>query len=255
IAVSIGCTLSFWKLHPGRAGWEADIQQLEQIITPHTRLLVLNIPNNPTGYLPTQQEFEAIVNIARKHGIMIFSDEMYRSLEYQPADRLPAICDVYEHGISLSGLSKSYALPGLRIGWLASQDGTLMDRWLSLKDYTTICNSAPSEILALIAVQNNAAILQRNLEIIKANLKIADQFFGTHSSQFVWHAPRAGSIAFPEWTGKKSIDAFCQDLLNRYSMMIVSGNMFDYAGNHFRIGLGRKNFHQGIDLLNEYCRP
>ena len=147
IANAIGCKVTHWTLQSAPNGWQADLKQLAEFITPQTRLLVLNIPNNPTGFLPTRQEFDAIIDLARNHNLYVFSDEMYRLLEYDPDIRLPSVCDIYERGISLSGLSKSMALPGLRIGWLATQETHLLDKWMAFKDYTTICNSAPSEIL------------------------------------------------------------------------------------------------------------
>jgi aspartate/methionine/tyrosine aminotransferase len=252
IASSIGCDLTFWHLRPAESGWEADLDQLEKLISPRTRMLVLNFPNNPTGYLPSLAEFNAIIAIARKYGITIFTDEMYRLLEYQPGDRLPAICDAYEKGISLSGLSKSMALPGLRIGWLASQDSSLIDRWSAFKDYTTICNSAPSEILGLIALQNAPAIVKRNLEIIRHNISIATNVFTQYLHLFQWLPLKAGSIAFPEWKGRNGVDDLCQRMLDQFSVMIVPGSMFDYPGNHFRLGLGRKNFNEGMRCLEQY---
>lgn len=153
IAHSLGCSLTPWLLTPAKGRWQLDPDQLERLITHQTRLLVINFPHNPTGYLPSRDELDAIVAFSRKHGLYLFADEMYRLLEYDTTARLPAVCDLYEKGISLSGLSKSFALPGLRIGWLAVQEIPLIERWLALKDYTTICNSAPSEILGVIALQ------------------------------------------------------------------------------------------------------
>jgi aspartate/methionine/tyrosine aminotransferase len=233
-------------------GWQIDLDQLAASITPKTRLLVLNMPNNPTGFLPTRQEFNKIIELARKHNLYLFSDEMYRLLEYNPEIRLPAICDAYEKGISLSGLSKSLALPGLRIGWLASQMADLPEKWMAFKDYTTICNSAPSEILGIIALENKTSILRRNLDIIRTNLRIAEDFFSRNSSHFSWIRPKAGSIAFPEWTGKITVEELSREILNRYGMMIAPGNLFEYPGNYFRLGLGRRNFADGIALIQEY---
>jgi len=164
-------------------------------------MLVINFPHNPTGHTLTRAELDALIGLARKHGLYLFSDEMYRLLEYDPGMRLPAVCDLYEKGISLSGLSKSFALPGLRIGWLATQENALMQSWLAFKDYTTICNSAPGEILAIIALQNKEQIIRRNLDIIQENIASAEQFFARHAQQFAWFGPRAGSVAFPEWLG------------------------------------------------------
>ncbi len=254
IARSIGCKLSLWKIEESINGWQLDLDQLERSITPQTRLLVLNFPHNPTGYLPTRAEFDAIIQIARKHNLYIFSDEMYRLLEYDPALKLPAMCELYEKGISLSGLSKSMALPGLRMGWLAAQETSWAGKWLAIKDYTTICNSAPSEILAIIALQNQQKILNRNLEIIQTNLGYAEAFFNELSQFFSWSKPMAGSVAFPQWLGTESIEQFCQRLLDQLGVMLVPGSMFEYPGNHFRLGLGRKNFPQAIELVQQYLK-
>ena len=109
---------------------------------------------------------------------------MYRLLEYDSARQLPPICDLYEKGISLSGLSKSFALPGLRLGWLAMQGRALVSQWLTYKDYTTICNSAPSEVLGIMALRAKEAIIARNLNIIRQNLIIAEQFFAEQQNRF-----------------------------------------------------------------------
>lgn len=127
-----------------------------------------------------------------------------------------------------------------------------MERWMAYKDYTTICNSAPSEILGLIALQNRDAIVRRNLDIIQGNLNVFNDVLTRYEHLFQWHAPSAGSIAFPEWKGNTSVESFCQDMLDRYSVMIVPGSMFDHPGNFFRLGLGRKNFSEGINYLQNF---
>ena len=254
VARSIGCIVTPWKLELGTNGWQLDLNQLERSLTHRTRMLILNFPHNPTGHNLSRREFDSVIELARKHDLYIFSDEMYRLLEGDPAIRVPSVCDVYEKGISLSGLSKSFALPGLRIGWIATQESSLTERWLTFKDYTTICNSAPSEILGIIALQNKGQILQRNLDIIRENILIADRFFTEHRNRFSWIGPKAGSVAFPQWLGDGSVDQFCQDILDRQGVMIVPGRLFDFCGNHFRIGLGRKNFGEAIGRVTAYLR-
>jgi aspartate/methionine/tyrosine aminotransferase len=177
---------------------------------------------------------------------MVFSDEMYRGLELDPARRLPAVCDLYEDGISLGGLSKSYALPGLRLGWLASRAPDLMAAWLALKDYTTICHSAPSEVLGLIALRAGDRLLARSLAFVRRNLSMAQAYFEQHPAQFRWLPPQAGSIAFPEWTGPGTVEALGQAALDQEGLMVVPGSIFDYPGGHFRVGLGRQNFPEAL---------
>jgi aspartate/methionine/tyrosine aminotransferase len=249
IARSIGCDVTRWNIELGPDGWRTDLGQLERSITPRTRMVVLNFPNNPTGYVLPPRDLDAVIDLARKHGFYVFSDEMYRLLEWDPAVRLPAVCDVYEKGISLSGLSKSLALPGLRVGWLATQESAWVERFLAFKDYTTICNSAPGEILAIIGLQAKERILQRNLDIIRGNLAIAERLFGEHHDRFAWLGPTAGSVAFPKWLGEGPVEQFCQDALDTQGVMIVPGGLFGFPGNHFRVGLGRKNFSDVLERV------
>jgi aspartate/methionine/tyrosine aminotransferase len=254
IARAMGCEVTPWAFELGADGWRLDLNQLERVLTERTRLLVINFPHNPTGYLPARSEFESIVELARRRGVYILSDEMYRLLEYDPNRRLPAMCDLYEQGISLSGLSKTFALPGLRLGWLVTRDRDVMERCLAFKDYTTICSSAPSEILGIMALRARDALVARNLALIQHNLKIAERFFAEHPDRFVWIRPHAGSIAFPRWTGGASVEQFCQGALDGPGVMIVPGSMFDFPGNHFRVGLGRRNLPEALERVGNYLK-
>ncbi len=253
LARSIGCEVIDWNLQLGAdKRWHLDFDQLEYSLTDRTRLLVINFPHNPTGVTLTLGGLEEVIRLARAHDLYLFSDEMYHLLEYPPSVELPPVCGEYEKGISLSGLSKSFALPGLRLGWLATQESALIERWLAFKDYTTICNSAPAEILGLIALQNMERILARNLDIIRANLESAGRFFNDHAQYFNWFPPMAGSVAFPEWLGPGPVEQFCQAVLEKQGVMIVPGSLFDFPGNHFRIGLGRKNLPEALEMVAKY---
>ncbi len=254
IARSIGCAVTLWKLDLTADGWQLDLDRLERSLNDRTRMIVVNFPHNPTGFLPTRAELDAVIAIARKYDVYLLCDEMYRWLEYDPERRLPAICDLYEKGISLSGLSKTFALPGLRLGWLATAERSLLTAWLSYKDYTTICNSAPSEILGIMALRAKAAIVDRNLDIVRQNLRSAEQFFAGYAARFRWIKPQAGSIAFPQWLGAAPVEQFCQDVLDHQNVMIVPGSIFDFPGPHFRVGLGRRNFAEALQRVDEYLK-
>ena len=260
VARSLGCRVLPWQLalaETGRAasrgssrGWRVDLDLLDSLLNDRIRLLVLNFPHNPTGCLPSLAEFAAILALAERRGIYVFSDEMYRLLEYDPAGRLPPACDLYERATSLGGMSKSLALPGLRIGWLASRAPGLRARWQEYKDYTTICSSAPSEILALMGLNALPSILARNLEIIRANLELAEAFFARHAGLFRWLPPQAGSVAFPAWGGG-GVEQFCARMVERQGVMLVPGSMFDFPGQHFRLGLGRRNFPEALQRFEQ----
>ncbi|MBL0716178.1 MAG: aminotransferase class I/II-fold pyridoxal phosphate-dependent enzyme, partial [Desulfosarcina sp.] len=158
VAKSIGCSVSFWTADENR-GWKFDIDRLEGILQNSTRLVVANFPHNPTGCLPSREDYKALVDLLRKRNIHLLSDEMYRFLEADEADTLPSACELYERAVSLFGLSKTFGLPGLRIGWTATRDRDLLEHMGRLKDYTTICSSAPSEILGIMALQNRETIV------------------------------------------------------------------------------------------------
>jgi len=251
---AIGCAVTPWTLRLGESGWGVDVDELERAITERTRMLVINFPHNPTGHQIGRAELDRIVEIARRHSLWLFSDEMYRLLEHDEAERLPAVCDLYERGISLSGLSKAFGLPGLRIGWLATREVGLVERWLAVKDYTTICSSAPSEVLAIVALQTKDWLLERSLKIVRGNLLAARLFFGERAAALAWAEPRAGSVAFPRWLGEGTIEQLCEDARAAKGLMIVPCSLFDYPGNHFRVGLGRKNLPAALALLGEVLR-
>ncbi len=254
VARHIGCGVTRWELEAGRGGWRLDVGRLERLVEGRTRMLVINFPHNPTGHTLSRSELEAIVELARERGLYLFSDEMYRLLEYGSGARLPAACDLYEKGISLGGLSKAFGLPGLRVGWLATRERAVLERWVAFKDYTTICASAPSEVLGIIALRSREPILLRNREIVRANLAVATEFFAAHQDRFGWLAPKAGPVAFPRWLGEETTERFCREVVDGAGVMIVPGSVFEHPGNHFRIGLGRRDFPDALARLAGHLR-
>jgi aspartate/methionine/tyrosine aminotransferase len=254
VARSRGGRLSLWPVTAAGSRWRLGLEALERALGQGARLIVANFPHNPTGFLPSRVELDRIVDLARRHGAYLLCDEMYRLLEHDPAARLPPVCDLYERGVSLSGLSKTFALPGLRLGWLATQDPDLPPKWLRFKDYTTICNSAPSEILGLIGLRAAEPIVARNLQIVLGNARLARQFFERYPEQLEWHEPDAGSIAFPRWLGQTPLDLLCQRAVDEGGIMIVPGSIFDAPEDHFRVGLGRRNFPEVLARLEDFLR-
>ncbi len=249
IARSKGVSISQWR---PSGQWQFDVDALADLHNDKTTMLIVNTPHNPTGAHFTQDEWQHIVAFARQHDLWLFSDEMYRFSEYDVADRLPAGCESYEKAISLCGLSKSFALPGLRVGWLVTQNQEVMQKFTTFKDYTTICGSAPSEILALITLEAQSEILARNLAILQGNLNILDLFFADHSPYFKWQRPLAGTIALVEYLGEQSIEQLAHDLVTHKGVMIVPSSVFDYDGNFFRLGFGRRNMTQALELLADH---
>ncbi len=251
VANAIGCEVSKWCLEQGKHGWILDTNQLEQLIKPNTKLIVLNSPNNPTGYTLTKEEMEAIVDIARKHNIYVFCDEVYKGVELDGMKR-PWFADCYEKGISLGVMSKSYGLAGLRIGWLATRDQELSKRLIKMKHYTSICSSGPAEFLSIVALKHSEEILSRNITIIKDNLKVADAFFNRYPDWFEFNRPMAGPVAFIKMNMEVPIEEFCDALVKEKGVLLLPANIYLYPGQYFRIGLGRKNFAESLAKFEEY---
>jgi aspartate/methionine/tyrosine aminotransferase len=252
VAKGIGCQISPW-LAREENGWALDIDELRHLLRPSTKAIILNTPHNPTGYLMSRADFEAVNKVAQENNLLLFSDEVYRESEYDPADRLPAACDMGEHAVSLGVTSKTYGLAGLRIGWIATSNEKVYKQMAQLKDYTTICNSAPSEFLAEIAMRNRQKLIDRNLGIIKSNLVIIDDLFARHSSLFSWVRPKASSMGFPKLL-KGDVEEFCDNLVKKAGVLLLPGSMYDDSRNHFRLGLGRKNLPQAVERLEKYIK-
>ncbi|MGZ8501960.1 MAG: aminotransferase class I/II-fold pyridoxal phosphate-dependent enzyme [Candidatus Limnocylindrales bacterium] len=253
VARANGAEVTLHELHE-RDGWALDVDRLRAEIRPETRLVVVNGPHNPTGMLPTHAEWRALTELCAEAGVHLLSDEVYRFLEFEEADRLTAGADALERGVSLGVLSKSFAMAGLRIGWLASRDRELLARAASLKDYTTICSSAPAEILGIIALRARRTVLARSRAIVGANLPLLDRFFAEHAGSFSWVRPRAGSVGFPRLTVPGvSIDEFAAELVEAEGVLLLPGSRFDYPGDHFRIGFGRTDLPIALQRLEAFA--
>ncbi|MGE5379855.1 MAG: aminotransferase class I/II-fold pyridoxal phosphate-dependent enzyme [Methylocystaceae bacterium] len=254
VARAAGCEVSCWPMQASEIGWGVDVQKLKELIKPQTRAIVINNPHNPTGYIMSRAELDYIINLAREHDLYLFSDEVYRYLEYHREERLPAACDLYGKAVSLGVMSKSFGLPGLRIGWVASHDQKALSNMKYYKDYTTICSSGPSEFLAALAIRNRERILGHSRHIIQENLKLLDSFLARYESLFSWYSPQAGPVAFPALANQVDSESFCSELVEKAGVLLAPGYLFDYPGPHCRIGFGRKNFPVVLDRLEQYLK-
>jgi aspartate/methionine/tyrosine aminotransferase len=253
VARAAGAEVTLHELHES-TGWAIDVELLRCQVTPTTRLIVVNLPHNPTGMLADRATFDRLVELADEAGAHLLVDEVYRGLEFDPAAQLPAGADAAGRGISLGVMSKSFALAGLRVGWLATHDRELLDRLARFKDYTTICSSAPSEILAIIALRARDRVLDRSRAIVTANLERLDGFFEDWADRFSWVRPTAGSIGFPRLTvpGVR-IDEWAAQLVEAEGVLLLPGSQFGHQGNHFRIGFGRTNLPEALARLESFA--
>ena len=251
---ALGCKVLLWEPDTENKRWEWNLDFLRENVDNKTKLIVINSPQNPTGQTFTKQEYHEILDIAKRNRCYVFSDEMYRLLEHDPQDRLPTGSDTYEKCISLSGMSKTFGLGGLRVGWISTTDKHALKRIIEFKDYTTISNNPIAEYVATIALKKKETLIARNHSIIMNNLGLLDSFFAKHQNLFAWFKPKAASIAFVQTKFNKGAEAFCEDLVKKKEVLLVPSTKFGYGNRHFRLGFGRKNMQDGLRLLEQYLQ-
>ncbi len=250
VVKSIGCKISYWQ--PDSDNWYFDPDKLERLIKKNTKLIIINFPHNPTGSYLNKSELNRIIEIARKNNIYIFSDEMYHKLMISEMEELLPVSDIYEKGISLWGTSKTFGMAGLRTGWIVTQDKELLKNILVFKDYLSICNSAPSEILTIIALNNIDKFVSQNIDKIKKNIKLFKEFSLRHSEIFNFIPPKAGSTAFVRLNIKDSALDFSNKLIEKTGIMTVPSEMFEFEGKYIRIGFGRRNLPEILNKLDYF---
>jgi aspartate/methionine/tyrosine aminotransferase len=236
------------------SGWQLELDKVQAALRPNTKLIVINFPNNPTGALPERVIIAELIEMARKRGIYIFSDEVYRLMEIDPTNCLPPMADLYERGISISSMSKAYGLPGLRIGWLTSQAPQVISSAINLKHYTSICPNSASEVLASIALRIGNRILERNLQVMRSNLDLVDRFIERVEDKCRWVKPRGGCLGFPRLLIPETAENLSQRLLEQERVMILPGSLYGRYDSHFRLGFGRRDFAEALVQLERVLK-
>lgn len=252
---SLNCDISFWEAEEREQQWKFDIDKLRSLVRPETRLIVINFPHNPTGAYLNLAELQEVIDIARSCNAYIYSDEMYRDLIIGETEALPPIYELYDKGISLWGMAKSFGLAGARIGWLVAKDKDFIDKVLTFKHYLSMCNSAPSEILSAIVLNHPEAFLQPNIEKIRKNISLFSE--AVEQKRLSWVEkfihPLAGSVAFVKI--KTDVDAavFSERLVKEKNILTVPSELFEFKNNYLRIGFGRENFAEVLKMMEFFC--
>lgn len=247
LARSSGAQVSVWSRRYEH-GWAHDLEQLENLVRDDTRMLYINSPHNPTGRQMPRDVFTRVVEIARERELLLFSDEVYRGLEHDAGDRLPAACEVYERGISLGAVSKAYGLPGLRIGWIVCRDAQILAQMRALKLYTTICSSAPSELLLALALRHADQLIARCRERMLRNLPLLTDFIDRHATMFEWVPPNAAPIGFPRLRINGDVEMWCEQLAERSGVLLLPGTVYEHP-EHVRFGFGREDLPEALGKL------
>ncbi len=247
VAADLGCEVTFWR--PAEDAWRFDVDALERALRPTTRLVVVNFPHNPTGAMLEHAQLERVVELVERSGAYLLSDEMYRFLEPDRASRLPSAVELSVRAAALGGLSKSLSAPGLRVGWVVTHDSALLGRLAVAKDYTTICASAPSEILGLAILRARERVVARNRDRIARNVEAFDSFVGRHQGLVSWTPPAGGPVALAKLRAPEGAAELCRRLVEEAGVMLLPSTVFDYGDAHVRLGLGRESFPAALEAL------
>lgn len=258
VPIAAGAEVEGIVLDP-ESGWALDVDAVAAQLRPTTSLVAVNFPNNPTGAVPDRASFEALVAICEERGVTLLSDEVYRGLEAPGNEPLPQAAELSPGALSLNVMSKSYGLPGLRIGWLATRRRDLLERLERRKHYTSICNATPSEFLAALALRHGDRIQARNRGIIADNLPRFESFFAAHPDLLEWEAPRGGAVSFPRYCGDDGVETFCRGLVEEAGVVLLPASVYASAlgpvpADRFRIGVGRRDPEPALEAFEGFMR-
>lgn len=249
IAGSIGCELKRWRLSFDRQ-FVPDMDEFKSLISPRTRMVIVNFPHNPTGASLTAEQLEELINVVERVGAYLFWDGAFAELIYECLP-LPDPALRYERTISIGTLSKAFGLPGLRVGWCFASPGVL-DRCVHLRDYITLSMSPLVELIARKAVEKADHLLEKRLLQAHMNLETLTVWINQHHENVEWVRPKGGVSAFLHLRGVGDIEAFCHHLAQNYGVLLVPGTCFNHQG-FVRLGFGgaASEFQIGLSRLSE----
>jgi aspartate/methionine/tyrosine aminotransferase len=246
---SLGCAVSFFRLEAHRQ-FQPDVSELESLITPKTKLISLTHPNNPTGAMISEAALGEVVALAESRGVYLLFDETYRELAF--GERLPGAASLSHRVISISSMSKSYGLPGIRIGWLATQSRQILEAALAIREQVSITNGAISEAIALSVLQRKSEFVQWAQRHTAANLELVRSWMESRDD-LTWIAPQAGVVALP-WITTEAVtdpDAVYRRLVEHYKTFVIPGRCFELDNRFFRLGYGgrKEELQQGLQRI------
>jgi len=249
----VGCKVVDWNVQwCGRTNEPIFlVEDLKELMSSYrVRMVVINSPHNPTGAALKPHDFEEIVAICRKHGAYLFSDEMYKGLERDPQMELPNACE-YERGISLNGCSKTLSMPGIRIGWLSTNDKKIVERVEELKDFTTISPSVVSEVYASYALRNRCQIIGQNRERIARCWSIMKTFLEKNEDIFEFYEPAGGTWIFPRLRGGCHASTFVDSCYQHARVLAIPSKLFGLEeDDRIRLTFGRDETPEFVKIFD-----
>jgi aspartate/methionine/tyrosine aminotransferase len=235
---AIGCEVSRWAVGP-ETGYRYDVDALERMLRPNTRVVVVNTPHNPTGAMLSPGDARRVYDLAEAAGAWVIGDEAYRWLAVPDGDPFaPPMFDQGPAGISVGTLSKPLGLPGLRIGWIMGPPDLIQRCW-GMRDYITLSPGKLNDALARLAMTHRERIIARNHGIIRANRAEAGRWMAERSAFMSWTPPRGGLLALVKYDLPIDSLALADRLATEYSVMLAPGSAFGYE-HHLRLGIGQR---------------
>ncbi|MBN1329463.1 MAG: aminotransferase class I/II-fold pyridoxal phosphate-dependent enzyme [Candidatus Heimdallarchaeota archaeon] len=249
-ARSFGANVKLWKMI-WEDQWKPNIDDLSSLVNRNTKMIVINNPHNPTGFLFSNNFLKEIIEIAEDVGAYLLYDEAYRGLYLDESDKVTSIVDCYEKGISTGSFSKGLSLTGLRLGWIAANK-QIIEELVQHRQYTTISNGIIDDALGALAMSNVDRIYKRNTELIKINHKILSNWI-KNEPLIDWIPAKAGSVAFLKLLLDIPTEEFCLNLIKEKSTFLVPGTCFEMEG-YLRIGFGNDTeiLRAGLSRLKEF---
>ena len=249
---AIGCDVSLWQVGPG-TGYRYDVDALEKLIRPTTKVIVVNTPHNPTGAMLSPADAKRVYEIGREAGAAVIGDEAYRWLAVPDGEPFAEpMFDLGPAGISVGTLSKPLGLPGLRIGWIMGPPDLIQACW-SMRDYITLSPGKLNDALARLAMTHRERIIDRNHGIIRANMAEATGWMAERGAFMSWTPPRGGLLALLKYDLPIPSLELADRLAYDCSVMLAPGSAFGYE-HHLRLGIGQRPdiFAAGLARAGEY---
>ncbi len=235
-------------------GWQLDLNAVEAAMRENTKYIVLNDPHNPSGALMSEPSKQKLVALAQRRNALIFSDEVYRLLEINPADRSPSIADMSTNGLALNTMSKSFGAGGTCIGWVVCQDRSVVKKLRKAQHMFGVCFARAGEIQAMMAIRSSDEIVAKNMKIINENLELLDTFLSEYSELFEWIRPRASGTGFVKFKGPISGDDLAAQLRDA-GILVFGPGIFDCDDDlkqYFRIGFSRRTMPAALQAFKEF---
>ncbi|MBT6138819.1 MAG: aminotransferase class I/II-fold pyridoxal phosphate-dependent enzyme [Rhodospirillaceae bacterium] len=251
-----GAEVVEWAGRP-EANWVPDLDELRRLIQKPTKMVITTFPQNPTGFMPDDAYAAELIEILAAKDTLLVADEIYQGLPMGAESGGANLASRYEHAISLHGLSKTSGMPGLRIGWMATQDREIVAEFIKTRDMFNAYLPAPIEFLANMALRHSDHILQRNSTIVESGLDLAEEFFKRRGNLFQWQRPTAGSLTFPRWLGPGSAKnsgakALSDRLLSEAQLTLAPSTCFAAGDANFRVGAARRSLGPALARLDAF---